>query len=144
MQGATNGAKRIVAVDVTGLPVAGRVVPANMAEQHAVELLLDDIVASGLAERLELVMVDKGCTKRTCARLSRQFGFEVRQVGWDPQPTDPASGKRIFLPLAHAWRVEVAHGLLMRKRRLALTLPRDRSRTLQTQPPVGCMLRARQ
>jgi putative transposase len=87
--GATNGAKRIVAVDVTGLPVAARAVPANVAEQTTVELLLGDLVATGQAERLELVMVDKGCTKRACARLSRRFGFEVRQVGWDPQPTDP-------------------------------------------------------
>lgn len=32
---------------------------------------------------------------------------------------DPVTGRRVFTPLAHAWRVEVAHGVLVRRRRLA-------------------------
>jgi len=45
--GATNGAERVVAVDVTGLPLAARVAPANLTETQATELLLEDLVDSG-------------------------------------------------------------------------------------------------
>jgi putative transposase len=116
--GATKGAKRIVAVDVCGLPLAARVVPASTPEATTVELLLEDLAAAGQAERLELVLVDRGTSKRAAARLSARFGLEVRPVGWDTPLLDP-SGRRVFRPIRHAWRVEVAHGLLGRRRRLA-------------------------
>ena len=110
--GATNGAKRVVAVDVTGMPVGALVVPASTTESRATELLLEHLVAQGLTERLELVLVDRGTNARAARALSRRFEVEVRQVFWpDRQPTFP--------PIAHAWRVEVAHGLLGRSRRLA-------------------------
>lgn len=116
--GRTNGAKRVIAVDVTGLPLAARVVPASTAEQVCVELLLDDLVASGQASRLELVLVYQGTTKTAAGRLSKKFGFEVRPVGWDTPQTDE-HGRRVFRPIRHAWRVEVAHGRLGWSRRLA-------------------------
>ncbi len=39
--GRTKGAKRVVAVDVTGLPVAALVVPASTHENRASELMLE-------------------------------------------------------------------------------------------------------
>jgi hypothetical protein len=41
LHGRTNGAKRVVAGDVTGLPVAGIAVPANTTEGRATQLLMD-------------------------------------------------------------------------------------------------------
>lgn len=67
-------------------------VPANLTETQATGLLLEDLVCSGQADRLEVVLVDKGVPERSARRLTRQFGFEVRRVGWDPQPTDPVTG----------------------------------------------------
>ena len=116
--GYTNGAKRIVAVDATGLPLAGRVVSASTPEPEAVELLLADLAASGQNERLELVLIDRGTSKRRAQQLSATHDCDVRRVGWDEPPRDD-KGQRIFRPIAHAWRVEVAHGLLGRQRRLA-------------------------
>jgi putative transposase len=85
---------------------------AVATESRATELLLDHVQVSGLTDRLELVLVDRGTTVRAARAMSRRFGFEVRQVFWpDRQP--------VFRPIAHAWRVEVAHGLLGRSRRLA-------------------------
>ena len=110
--GATLGAKRVVAVDVTGMPVGAVVVSASTTESRATELLLERLEELGVTDRLELVLVDRGTTVRAADALSRRFGLEVRQVFWpDRQPT--------FRPIAHAWRVEVAHGLLGRSRRLA-------------------------
>lgn len=73
--GMTKGAKRIVAVDVTGLPLCVRVVPTSTHESRTVELLLEDLVVSGQAERLELVLVDKG----TSGKLP---GNSVPRTGW--------------------------------------------------------------
>lgn len=110
--GRTNGAKRIVAVDVTGLPMGGLVVSESTHENVATELLLEHLDAGGATERLELVMVDRGASAKAAARLSRELGVEVRRVGWDnKQP--------VFRPIAHAWRAEVAHGRLGKSRRLA-------------------------
>ena len=115
--GRTNGAKRVVAVDVTGLPLSGVVVPASTSENTCVELVLDQLHAMGQDTRLELVLVDRGVSARAPARLSRCFGVEVRRVGWDtPQLDGP--GHKVFRPIAHAWRVEVAHGTLGWSRRL--------------------------
>lgn len=58
--GRTNGAKRVVAVDVTGLPLAALVAPASCTESAATELLLEQLKASGQTGRLELVIVDRG------------------------------------------------------------------------------------
>jgi putative transposase len=41
--GRTNGSKRIVCVDVTGLPLRVRVVPASTSEASAVEQILNDL-----------------------------------------------------------------------------------------------------
>lgn len=110
--GRTNGAKRVVAVDVTGLPMGGLVVPASTHENVATELLLAHLRDAGVVERLELVLVDRGTSAKAAAQLSRQLGVEVRRVGWDDK-------QPFFRPIAHAWRVEVAHGRLGKSRRLA-------------------------
>jgi transposase len=39
-------------------------------------------------------------------------------VGWDEPPRNE-HGAKVFRPIRHAWRVEVAHGHLVRRRRLA-------------------------
>lgn len=50
------------------------------------------MVASGQAERLELVLVDRGTSKKAAGGLSARFGVEVRPVGWDtPDATRPMS-----------------------------------------------------
>ena len=110
--GATLGAKRVVAVDVTGMPVGAVLVPASTTESRATELLLEHLEELGVTGRLELVLVDRGTSARAARSLGQRFGCEVRRVFWpDRQPA--------FRPLAHAWRVEVADGLLGRRRRLA-------------------------
>lgn len=116
--GMTKGAKRAITVDVTGLPLCSRVVPASTTESAATSPLLDDLVTNGQTDRLELVLVDRGTSKRTADALSAEHGLEVRRVGWDPKPLGP-DGRRIFKPIAHAWRVEVAHGNLAWSRRLS-------------------------
>ena len=60
--GRTKGAKRVVAVDVTGLPVAAVVVPASTHENRASELMLEHLTQQGVTGRLELVLVDRGVT----------------------------------------------------------------------------------
>ena len=121
--GRTSGAKRVVAVDVTGLPLAGVVVPASTSENTCVELVLEQLRASGQDTRLELVLVDRGVSVRAAARLSRRFGVEVRRVGWDTPQLDD-QGRKVFRPIAHAWRAGppdrgAAHGTLGWSRRLA-------------------------
>jgi putative transposase len=110
--GRTKGAKRIVAVDVTGLPVGALVVPASTHENGTTELMLEHLAEQGVAGRLDLVLVDRGVTAAAARALGRQHDVELRRVGWeDKQP--------VFRPIRHAWRVEVAHGRLGRSRRLA-------------------------
>lgn len=110
--GRTKGAKRVVAVDVTGLPVAALVVPASAHENRASDLMLEHLTQQGVAGRLELVLVDRGVTAAAARDLSREHDLEVRRVGWDDK-------QPVFRPIRHAWRVEVAHGRLGRSRRLA-------------------------
>jgi hypothetical protein len=99
-------------VDVTGLPLAACVVPASTTENAATERLVDELIASGQARRLEVVLVDRGTSVKAAGSILRKHGLDVRRVGWeDTSPT--------FRPIAHAWRVEVAHGMLGRSRRLA-------------------------
>ncbi len=116
--GRTNGAKRIVCVDVTGLPLCVRVVPASTSEASAVEQILDDLARCVADERLELVLMDRGTAPSSATRLSARFNYEVRRVGWD-QPPRNEHGAKVFRPIHHAWRVEVAHGHFVRRRRLA-------------------------
>jgi putative transposase len=52
--GRTKGAKSIVPVDVTGLPVGALVVPASTHENRTTELMLEHLTEQGLAGRLEL------------------------------------------------------------------------------------------
>lgn len=110
--GRTSGAKRVVAVDVTGLPVAAVVVPASAHENVATAVLMKQLATSGCAQRLEVLLVDRGTTARAAAAIGKDHGIEVRRIGWDDK-------QPVFRPIAHAWRVEVAHGRLGRSRRLA-------------------------
>jgi putative transposase len=110
--GRTKGAKRVVAVDVTGLPVGALVVPASTHENRASELMLEHLAEQGVTGRLELVLVDRGVTASAARRLGRDHNLEVRRVGWDDK-------QPVFRLIRHAWRVEVAHGRLGRARRLA-------------------------
>ncbi|MGY2703335.1 IS5 family transposase [Nocardioides sp. HB32] len=110
--GRTKGAKRVVAVDVTGLPVGALVVPASIHENRASELMLEHLTEQGVTGRLELVLVDRGVTEAAARTLGRHHDLEVRRVGWDDK-------QPVFRPIRHAWRVEVAHGRLGRSRRLA-------------------------
>ncbi|GEP32566.1 transposase [Nocardioides szechwanensis] len=110
--GRTKGAKRVVAVDVTGLPVGALVVPASTHENRASELMLEHLTQQGVTGRLELVLVDRGVTATAARALGRDHDVEVRRVGWDDK-------QPVFRPIRHAWRVEVANGRLGRSRRLA-------------------------
>src|SRR3954447_1803167 len=54
--GRTRGAKRVVAVDVTGLPVGALVVPASTHENRTSEVMLEPMTRQGVTERLEQVL----------------------------------------------------------------------------------------
>ncbi len=110
--GATKGAKRAIAVDVTGLPLAARVLRAGTPENDTTAALLADLAAQGQDRRLELVLVDRGVSMRAAGKLGREHQLEVRRVGHEKK-------RRTFVPLPLAWRVVVAHGRLLRHRRLA-------------------------
>jgi putative transposase len=110
--GATNGAKRVVAVDVTGLPVGAVVVPASTTESRATQLLLEHLTELGVTDRLELVLVDRSTSVKAARDMSSRFGLEVRRV-FHPDHSS------VFRPLPYAWRVEVAHGRIGRSRRLS-------------------------
>ncbi len=131
--GGTNGAKRVIAVDATGLPLAGVVFPANIDEPKTVRTLLhklDDLGAGapstpGSCGRLTKVMVDAGTTDREASDLGKEFGVNVAVYSQDPRPNLKGykrrrdAGPRPFHPFARAWRVEVAHAQLGRSRRLS-------------------------
>ena len=99
--GQTNGSQRTVCVDVTGLPLCVRVIPASTSEASAVEQILDDLAHSGADERLELVLVDRGTAQSAAQRLSNKFNYEVRRVGCDEAPRNE-HGAKIFRPIRHA------------------------------------------
>jgi putative transposase len=67
--GRTKGAKRVVAVDVTGLPVGALVVPASTHENRTSEVMLEHLTRQGVTERLELVLVDRGVTAAGARKL---------------------------------------------------------------------------
>lgn len=119
--GRTNGAKRVVAVDVTGLPVGALVVPASTHENRTTQLMLEHLTEQGVAGRLELVLVERGVTAAAAHTLGRQHGLELRRVGWDDK-------QPVFRPIRHGWRVEGAHGRLGRS-------PGWRSRSRTPPPP---------
>lgn len=97
--GRTNETKRIVCVDVTGLPLCVRAVSTSMSETSAVELILEDLARTDTDERLELVLVDRGTAASAAKRLSAKFAYEVRRVGWDDPPRNE-HGAKIFRPIA--------------------------------------------
>jgi putative transposase len=129
--GMTLGAKRVVAVDITGLPVAAVVVPASMSEAAATGCLLADMNALAIAYRLQVTKVDQGMKEVEAVKLSKQAGVKVERVFWPKKPKLKRVAKqdaqahqeqeeaRRFKPLPYTWRVEVAHGRIGRSRRLA-------------------------
>ena len=72
---------RIVAVDVTGLPVGSLAVPASTHENQMTELMLDRLIEQGVASRLELVLVDRGVTAAATRSLARAHNLEASRVG---------------------------------------------------------------
>lgn len=96
--GRTDGAKRVVAVDVTGLPLAAQVVPASTPEAKTVELLLEGVARTAQDERLELVLVDRGSSEKASARFCR------RGIGWrcagsaGTSPSSTRTAARCFSP----------------------------------------------
>lgn len=117
--GWTKGAKRVVAVDVTGLPLSAIVVPAGTSGSACVEMSASRLVAFGQNERLDVLLADRGISAKTAERLTKEHDFEVRRYGWATQPVDPLTGRKVFKPLKHAWKVEAAHAQLDKSRRLA-------------------------
>jgi putative transposase len=91
--GRTKGAKRIVAVDVTGLPVGALVVPASTHENRTSEVMLEHLTRQGVTDRLELVLVDRGVTAAAAREFGLRHGVEVRRVGWDDK-------QPVFRPIA--------------------------------------------
>jgi len=84
-------------------------VPASIHDGKAISELL---AAHDFGERLEQVLVDRGVNTKQAAAIAKREKVKVERVGWDtPSAT--------FRPIRHAWRVEVAHGVLGRSRRLA-------------------------
>jgi putative transposase len=91
------------------------VVPAGTDDGAAVERLVE---ANPLGSRLELLIVDRGVKAGAQRRLVASRGVRVDRVGWDEPQLDD-NGRRVFRPIPYAWRVEVAHALVGRHRRLA-------------------------
>jgi putative transposase len=118
-RGWIKGAKRVVAVDVTGLPLSAIVVPAGTSESVCVEKLASRLVAFGHSKRLDVLLADKGISAKAAERLTKEHGFEVRRYGWTTQPVDPVTGRKVFKPLKHSGKVEAAHAQLGKSRRLA-------------------------
>jgi hypothetical protein len=81
--GSTDGAKRVVADDVSGLPVATNHLPASAHDNKASEAILTELGDWGGDERLALVLVDRGDTAVGARRLAESTGGEARRVGWD-------------------------------------------------------------
>jgi putative transposase len=92
--GRTKGAKRIVAVDVTGLPVGALVGPASTHENRASELMLEHLGQQGVTDRLDLVLVDRGVTAAAARPRGRDHAVGVGRVGWDDK-------QPVFQPIRH-------------------------------------------
>jgi hypothetical protein len=70
--GRTKGAKRAVAVDVTGLPLGAHVVTASAHENHASERMLKFLTQQGVTQRLELLLLDRAVIAAAAIWLGRQ------------------------------------------------------------------------
>lgn len=116
--GATNGTKNVIAVDVTGLPLAAVAVPANTSDGACAQLLLEHMKNLGLADSLLCVKIDKGIHAATAARLGKMFGVKIEIYG-NKKLKGPKGPKGVFVPVAQAWKVEAAHATLGRYRRIA-------------------------
>lgn len=66
-------------MDVTGLPLCVRAVPASTSEAKAVELILEDLSRKGADKRLELVLVDRGPRRRR--HFDSRLGLTARFAG---------------------------------------------------------------
>jgi hypothetical protein len=86
--------------------------PASLRENATTAAMIDELAEHRQAGRLQLVIVENGVTVPGAAKLSRARGLEVRRVGHDKK-------LGTFEPLPLAWRVEFAHGGLLRQRPLA-------------------------
>lgn len=83
--GRTKGAKRVVAVDVTGLPVAALVVPASTHENRASELMLEHLTRPGRIDRLEHAFCGMvGRPAPTAARPVVSSWFKDQERGHPP------------------------------------------------------------
>ncbi|HEY6934478.1 MAG TPA: transposase, partial [Marmoricola sp.] len=92
--GRTNGAKRVVAVDVTGLPVGALVAPASTHENRTTQLMLQHLTEQDVSGRLQLVLVDRGVTAAAARALGRDHDLELRLRTPPPQPADSRSVTR--------------------------------------------------
>lgn len=104
-----NGAKRTIAIDYLGLPVAVRVAGARMHDVRAAQELLAEVLPS--AERVSTVMGDAGF-RRMSGPLERAYGVQT------VIKHDPDRPKGEFRPLRPLWKVEAAFSELGRWRRL--------------------------
>lgn len=111
--GAKKGAKKVIAVDTTGLPVAARVMPASAADGRCAETLVADMMDAGTGELLECVKTDLGVQSGTERRMAQAYGLRVERLG------RRGAKRGEFVPIPQAWKVEVVHGRLGRSRRLS-------------------------
>ena len=109
----TKGAKKVIAVDTTGLPVAARVVGASVPDGRCVETLVADMMEAGTGALLECVKTGLGVQVGTERRLADAYGLRVERLG------RRGAKRGEFVPIPQAWKVEVAHGRLGRSRRLS-------------------------
>jgi hypothetical protein len=77
----TKGAKRVEAVDVTGLPVAALVVPASTHEDRTSELTLEHLDRQGVTDRPRTGLGRPWNHGRCGSSLSRDHDVDVRRVG---------------------------------------------------------------
>ncbi len=138
--GRTKGAKRVVAVDVTGWLVGALVVPTSTHENRASELMLEHLTRQGVTNRLELVLVDRGVTAAAARAMGRDYDLEVRRVGWDDK-------QPIFRPIARLAESRSSHRRIGRSRRLAKSFENTTTSATRVvcQPevaPLGAVVRA--
>lgn len=105
-----NGAKRAIAIDYLGLPVAVGVTGSRTHDVRAARELLADVLPG--ASRVTTVMGDRGL-RGLAGPLAREHRVETvikHDPGWPKGP---------FRPLRPLWKVEAAFSELGRWRRLA-------------------------
>ncbi|MCQ8192698.1 IS5 family transposase [Streptomyces sp. RCU064] len=103
------GRKRGLAVDVLGLVIAVVVLAANIHDNTAGIVLLDQ-VAEHAGRTVRKALVDQGF-KNQVVDHGASLGIDVEIVGRDP-------GHRGFLPRPKRWRVVQTYGILILHRRL--------------------------